>query len=273
MNKYCFFKLSCLLMVTTVGISVSENLLRAQTSDEEAINRSAERLLRSAAEAQQRADGKATLQACLEVAELLPKNSRVQQRAAELLYLSGHVQQSLPLFDRAIELEPARAAHNWQRGIALATAGDFKAGAEQFKLHHEVNPDDVENSAWYFLCVAKTSGIESAKKSIIDSRGDPREPMMAILRMLRGDLQVADVEKAAISASRGGNSDRGNLAKFYGDLYIALYYDSMGRSDDAVRYLQRSLSYKTAGYMTDTARVYLATRFPEAKNTDSNGQR
>ena len=56
-----------------------------------------------------------------------------------------------------MELEPARTAHNWQRGIALATCGDFERAAEQFRVHHQVNPDDVENSAWYFLCVAKST--------------------------------------------------------------------------------------------------------------------
>lgn len=256
----CILWVACDFSQTTV----------AQQSDSTPLNRQAQMLLVAAAEAFNAGDYNTTRTKCKEVAELLPEDPRVQQRAAEILYLSGHAKESVPLFDKANELDTKRAPHNWQRGIALATVGDFKRGAEQFKIHHDVNPDDVENSAWYYLCVAKSQSVDAAKKTLIGSRGDRREPMMDILEMLRGE---GSPEKVVAAAEKVGPApENRKMAQFYGDLYIGLYYDSVGRSEDAEKFLKRSLSYETRGYMADTARVYLAERFQKSKDSGSNGK-
>lgn len=235
------------------------------TGNQAAVNQEAAKLLRAAGDAQNTGDYKLVLEKCKAVIELLPNDVRVQQRAAELMYLSGHAKESVPVFDRVIELLPNKAADNWQRGIALATVGDFKRGAEQFKLHHDVNPDDVENSAWYYLCVAKSESVEAAKKTLIGSRGDRREPMMEILKMLRGDATPEQVLKAAEKSSPV--PELKVRAKFYADLYIGLYYDSIGREEDAVKFFKSSLEQGETGYMADTARVYLEHRFQKSKDS------
>ena len=196
-------------------------------------------------------------------AELGKKSPGILQGSAEILYRSGESKKSVPLFDKVVEMVPESAARNWQRGIALCSVGDFKRGAEQFKIHHDVNPDDVENSAWYFLCVAKTDGIEAAKKTVIPSRGDGREPMMSVLQMLKGELEPDGVMKAALKNTKGATARR--RAQFYADLYIGLYQDSLGRSKLAAKHLKQSLEYGDSGYMVDVARVYLADRFPAKK--------
>lgn len=182
------------------------------------------------------------------------------QRAAEVLYLSGHARQSLPLFDRVVKLVPEEAAENWQRGIALCTCGKFAEGAKQFETHHQVNPDDVENSAWYFLCIAKTDGIEAARKTVIPSRGDGRQPMMSVLQMLQQQLPPEGVLAAAEKNTFAGAERR--RAQFYAALYVGLYYDSLGDAAQAAKFLRQSLTYGDSGYMVDTARVYLHERFP-----------
>ncbi len=199
-----------------------------------------------------------------------PQSAGVQQAAAELLYLSGKSKDSVPLFNRVVELAPATAPQNWQRGIALCSVGDFAAGAEQFKTHHEVNPDDVENSAWYFLCIAKTRGIEAARKTVIPSRGDGREPMMSILQMLKGEIEPAEVLKVA---EKNTASERARQsAKFYADLYVGLYYDSLDDAEQASKYLTRSQSYGIDGYMVRTAQVYLDDRFSSDETEEKNKQ-
>ena len=65
-----------------------------------------------------------------------------------------------------------------------AAVPHFDDGAKQFELHKTVNPDDVENSAWHFLCVARSKGIESVRKGLIDVTGDSRIPMMKVQEML-----------------------------------------------------------------------------------------
>jgi lipoprotein NlpI len=185
------------------------------------------------------------------------------QRAAEIVYQAGDSKTSVELFDRVIEMAPGTMPFNWQRGIALCCVGDFKRGAEQFEAHHQVNPDDVENSAWYFLCVAKTKGIEAARETIIPSRGDPRQPMMSILQMYRGELKPKRVMEAASESSPEGVLRA--RAKFYADLYIGLYYDSLGQSEQAGFHLKRSLEYGQSGYMYHAARIYLSDRLSEAE--------
>ena len=198
-------------------------------------------------------------------AKLSPNAAGVLQRAAEIMYLSGHSKQSLPLFDRVVELAPESAPQNWQRGIALCSCGDFERGAEQFKTHHDVNPDDVENSAWYFLCIAKTKGLKAARETVIPSRGDGRQPMMSVLKMLKGELEPEGVLKAAADESLTGRA--GKTARFYGDLYVGLYYDSLGKQAEAIAALKRSQEYGISGYMVSTARVYLHDRFPPSDPT------
>lgn len=183
----------------------------------------------------------------------------VQQRAGEILFLSGQVEESLPCFDRANQLDTTLAPHNWQRGVALGCVGKFAEGAEQFRLHHEVNPDDVENSAWYFLCVAKTKGKAAAEAAIIPSRGDSRQPMMAVLKMLRGTLTPEEVLVAAKANTKEGPERK--MAMFYGFLYVGIYYDSIGESEKAVTALDQSIAQAGKDYMGRTARIYREYRF------------
>ena len=250
---------------TVVAQQTAETAVNQDAPNQGAVNQEAAKLLRAAGDAQNAGDYKLVLEKCRAVVELLPNDVRVQQRAAELLYLSGNAKESVPVFDRVIELLPNKAAENWQRGIALATVGEFKRGAEQFKLHHDVNPDDVENSAWYYLCVAKSESVEAAKKTLIGSRGDRREPMMEILKMLQGRSTPEQVLEAAEKSSPV--PELKVRAKFYADLYIGLYYDSIGREEDAVKFFKRSLEQGEQGYMADTARVYLEHRFQKSKDS------
>ena len=198
-----------------------------------------------------------------EAAELAKDLGEIQQSAAQVLYLAGKAEESLPLFDRANALLTERAADNWQRGIALATCGKWAEGAKQFKMHHDVNPNDVENSAFYYLCVAKSESLEAAKKSVIPSRGDARQPMMAILQMLKGEIKPEDVLAVAEKASAGQARQE---AVFYGELYVGLYYDSIGSAAEAEKHLRASLNHNQKHYMSDTSRVYLQHRFPSPNN-------
>ncbi len=214
-------------------------------------------------------------EAAEKAAGLDPRSASTQQGAAQLLFLSGQVEKSLPYFDKANELDPMLAPDNWQRGVALGCAGKFEAGAEQFKIHHDVNPNDVENSAWYFLCVAKTKGIEAARATVIPSGGDAREPMMSVLKMLRGTLTPDEVLVAAKSNTKEGPSRK--MALFYGFLYVGLYYDSIGEGDKASAALDSAIANGDKHYMGRTTQLYRELRFPKkdptAKSADAKTDR
>jgi lipoprotein NlpI len=239
---------ACLLSTQTACVHAQENLQQAGG------------LLQSAGDDLAAKKYEDAARKAIEAAELAETSGRVQQTAAEVLFLAGKPEASLPLFDRANALLTANAPHNWQRGIALGCCGKWSDGAKQFKQHQDVNPDDVENSAWYFLCVAKSEGVPAAKASVIPSRGDSRQPMMAVLQMLMGEKKPEEVLAAAASSTPEG--PRRKQAMFYGELYVGLYYDSIGEAIEAGEHLRASLNYDQAHYMADTARVYLQHRFP-----------
>ncbi len=197
----------------------------------------------------------------------------VQQSAAQLLFLCGKVNESLICFDKANQLNESLAPHNWQRGVALGCAGRFADGAKQFGQHHDVNPDDVENSAWYFLCVAKSKSLAEAQSSVIGSRGDRREPMMSVLKMLQGTLKPDEVLVAAKANTKEGPERK--LALFYGFLYVALYYDSIGEGEKASAALDSCIAHADKDYMGRTAQIYKDNRFaksPPAKPADSKSK-
>lgn len=167
----------------------------------------------------------------------------------------GRIQESLVDFDKSIELAPASKPGCWQRGISLYYLGRFDDGREQFEIHRSVNPNDVENPFWHFLCVAKSQGIENARAKLLPCGRDSRPPLMEVLEMLKGNLEPDQVIKAA-EAAHGGPQGK-SLALFYGHLYVALYYDCLGKSELVRAHLDKCLAQKTGGYMRDVAVVHL----------------
>jgi lipoprotein NlpI len=186
-----------------------------------------------------------------------PNDVSLLQLRAETLFRIGEFEKSVEDFDKVVALRPQLKAENWQRGIALYYVGRFKDGADQFEEHHRVNPDDVENTFWFFLCLAKAESVEAARKKIIPSRGDARPPLMEIYKLVRGEVTPADVEKS-ISQFTAGTSGR-EQAEFYGFLYLGLWFDLQGDKAKAIDYLKKSLAANDRGYMADVGKGHLKT--------------
>ena len=89
-------------------------------------------------------------------------------------FQANKIAESLRDFDRAVELDSAGAPFLWQRGISDYYAGKFEEGRRQFESHKAVNPDDVENAAWHFLCVVRTERSRSGPKGPHQNRRHPR---------------------------------------------------------------------------------------------------
>ncbi len=70
-------------------------------------------------------------------------------------FRNGRLAESAAGFDSLARLVPESAPQLWQRGIALYYVGRYKDCRAQFESHRTVNPNDVENAAWHFLCVAR----------------------------------------------------------------------------------------------------------------------
>jgi lipoprotein NlpI len=165
----------------------------------------------------------------------------------------GQFAQSAASFDQLAKLIPDEAAHLWQRGIALYYGGRYTDCRRQFESHRTVNPDDVENAAWHFLCVAREQTPERARAALLPVGPDSRVPMREVYQMFRGAVAPQDVLKAAGSSSSG---------LFYAHLYIGLYSEAIGRKDDALEHIKAAADERYAamgGYMHMVARVHLRT--------------
>ena len=177
-----------------------------------------------------------------------------QQRGIEQFKL-GRVEEALADFDHYIELVPDEAPSHWQRGIACYYAKRYGAGRRQFELHQTVNPDDVENAVWHFLCVARGAGLEKARESLMKVGEDRRVPMNEIYALFAGTGSAADIMAAAKRGAPGPVELNQRL--FYADLYIGLYHEAAGDDKSAREHILKAANeYKVDNYMGDVARVH-----------------
>ena len=191
---------------------------------------------------------------CARAQELSP--NEWFRRGVDTFY-AAKPKESVAAFDALIKLQPEAKPQLWQRGLSLYYTGQFKEGREQFEVHQTVNPNDVENAAWHFICVAKAVGLEEAKKNLIPIRGDSRVPMAEVHNLFAGKGSVEDVMKAA---QAGAESDRTNQL-CYAHLYLGLYFEALGELEKAKDHMLKSaIDYKMDHYMGKTAQVHLLVR-------------
>ncbi|XZE20941.1 tetratricopeptide repeat protein [Pirellulaceae bacterium SH449] len=179
-----------------------------------------------------------------------PDNADLYILRGSLFFRTHRVKESLVDFDVAVEKSPEVLPYLWQRGISQYYAGEYRKGLEQFEVHRTVNPNDVENAFWHFLCAAKLHGIEKASQSVLLAGQDNREPLMQVQLLIQGKLE----EEALLKVTQAG----GRSTKFYGYLYLGLYADVAKKPAKAIDYLEKCLEIDYPGYMHDVAKVHLA---------------
>jgi lipoprotein NlpI len=190
------------------------------------------------------------------VLELDPKAVAAHDRRGDAYLKSGKFKEAIADFDKYLEARPKFAPDHWRRGIALYYAGRFKDGADQFDLHRKVNPEDVENSAWHYLCNARANNPKKARAEIIPVTKDSRVPMKQVLELFEGKLKPQDVIEAAEKAKLEGEDLK--EARFYANLYVALYYESEGDVKKCLEHMTAAVEkYKIGHYMWDVADVHL----------------
>lgn len=186
------------------------------------------------------------------VAQAPAERARAIFERAVADFQNNRIAESVAGFDALAALVPAEAPQLWQRGIALYYAGRYKDCRAQFESHRTVNPDDVENAAWHFACVARAESPGAARAALLPVGPDSRAPMTEIYQMFRGTLAPEKVMAAA------GNS---LSAQFYAHLYLGLYSEASGRTAEAREQIAAAADSRYAsvgGYMHGVARVHLA---------------
>ncbi|MGY8770646.1 MAG: tetratricopeptide repeat protein [Pirellulales bacterium] len=194
--------------------------------------------------------------------ELSPENAGLYYLRGREHFRIGKFKESVADFDQYVKLQPKQASRQWERGISCYYAEMYQAGADQFKLYQSYHDNDVENSVWRYLCVARAQTVEKARKTILPIKNDSRIPMMTLLAMYRGDATPADVLKEIeqgepTAAERAGR-------KFYADLYLGLFFEANGQPQKARKHIaaaaDKQIPIQAQGrintYMWDVARVH-----------------
>lgn len=192
------------------------------------------------------------------LAEMEPDSARISFDLGAARFRSGDMAGSVAAFERVAALEAHSRAQLWQLGISQYYARDFAGCATLFELHRTVNPQDVENSVWHFLCVAATRGFDAARTGLIPIDRDGRVPMMEVLALFGGSGSVQEVLDAADTAVSAGG---GEGPEFYAHLYLGLYYEAAGDAAKSRVHITRAVQLKQSGnYMWQVARVHQTLR-------------
>ncbi len=201
-------------------------------------------------------DNEAAIKAFTTALERNPKYAVANDRRGDAYLKSGKWKESIADFDVFLEAQPKFAPDHWRRGIALYYAGRFDDGRKQFDLHRSVNPEDVENSAWHYLCNARANTPKKAREDLIPVTKDSRVPMKEVLELFAGKLKPQDVLDAAENAKLEGTAK--TSARFYANLYVGLYFESEKDEKKALEHLTAAVEkYKIGDYMWDVGDAHL----------------
>jgi lipoprotein NlpI len=211
------------------------------------------------------------IEAFSEAIQEAPKFWSAYDRRGDSYLKLGKFTEAIADFDKVIEANPKVEPEHWRRGIAYYYAKKYKEGVKQFETHKTVNPQDVENAAWHYLCNSKVVGKTKAASELIDVTTDPRVPMAEIQKVFARRMKIEDLEKVVIFKPDENQPDKkpdprfdpktevGKEALFYGHLYMALWYDAEGNQNDKVIELLKPAveKYVISHYMWDVAKVHL----------------
>jgi lipoprotein NlpI len=102
----------------------------------------------------------------------------------------------------------------------------------------------------------KVAGKEKAQKALIDVTDDPRVPMAEIQKMFAGKMKPEDVLAAAGKTKTA--TPEGVSARFYGHLYVALWYEAEGDAKRVKEHLTEAVEkYVVPDYMWDVGNAHL----------------
>ena len=185
-----------------------------------------------------------------------PKPQELFSEAVRLFF-DAKPMASARVFDRLVEVGPEAEPELWQRGLALYYAERFDDGRKQFELHRTVNPNDVENPAWHFLCVARLEGIEAARGKLLPVGADPRVPMKEILDLYAGRCEPA----AVLAAAEKGAPEARRNQRCYAQLYLGLYYEAASDAEKACEHITQAAGpFRMDHYMGKVAIMHAKLR-------------
>ena len=182
-----------------------------------------------------------------------PNNVNAYVHRGMVYFKLGKIAESIQDFDHAEKLDFQITPYLWQRGLSYYYAERFAEGAKQFEIDLTVNAQDVEETVWRYLCIARLSGVTEARNSLLPVKNDPRKIMKSIYDLFAGSCTIDDV----LNVGKLG----GLKGKFYSHLYLGLYYEAENNLELAQEYIVKAADeYKIDDYMWYLAVVHKQLR-------------
>ena len=193
------------------------------------------------------------LQECNNTINLQPSNANAYVRRGMVYFKLGKIAASIQDFDHAEKLDIQITPYLWQRGLSYYYAERFAEGAKQFETDLTVNAQDVEETVWRYLCIARLSGVTEARNSLLPVKNDPRKIMKSVYDLFAGNCTIDDV----LNVGKLG----GLKGKFYSHLYLGLYYEAENNLELAQEHIVKAADeYKIDDYMWYLAVVHKQLR-------------
>lgn len=148
--------------------------------------------------------------------------------------------ESIEDFNVAEQLRPDLTPYLWQRGLSYYYAGEFDLGARQFEIDLQVNAYDVEETIWRYLCIARNSGVETARQRVLPAgasataQHDPRRVMRRVYDLFASRCTPADVLQVG--------QQEGKRGLFYSYLYLGLYAEAEADETQTRRYINQAVN-------------------------------
>lgn len=182
-----------------------------------------------------------------------PQNPNAYVRRGMVYFQLAKIDQSIQDFDTAETLDIRLKPYLWQRGLSYYYAEKFAEGAQQFEIDLTVNAQDVEETVWRYLCIARLIGVTEARNSLLTVKNDPRQIMRCVYDLYAGNSTPNDVLTVGQSEGIKGN--------FYSHLYLGLYYEAENNFDLAQEYIVKAAdNYKIDDYMWYLVQVHKTLR-------------
>lgn len=166
-----------------------------------------------------------------------PNDPQAYIRRGMVNFKLAKIDESIADFDRAETIEPRLLPYLWQRGLSYYYAERFEEGAKQFEVDLTVNAQDVEETVWRYLCIARFKGVTEARNSLLVVRNDPRLVMRSVYELYAGNCTADDVLATGEKEGKRGN--------FYSHLYLGLYYEAESGQEPSAESSSAGLSSTT----------------------------
>ncbi|HAA28857.1 MAG TPA: hypothetical protein DCE56_15695 [Cyanobacteria bacterium UBA8553] len=182
-----------------------------------------------------------------------PHDPQGYVRRGMVKFKLAQIDESITDFDRAESIAPHLSPYLWQRGLSYYYAERFEEGAQQFELDLTVNPQDVEETVWRYLCITQFKGVSEAQNSLLVVRNDPRLVMRCVYELFAGNCTTDD----AIAAGQ----KEGRRGRFYSHLYVGLYYEAQEEVERSRKHIIKAVhEYPLDDYMWHLASVHQRLR-------------